>query len=245
MNGTLIYEPRGRAREYAPLACNLYGGCDHACTYCYAPDAVHKDRAGFATPHTRGDDFLTRLDKEGKRLATAHVTGQVLLCFTCDPYQHLDVAERLSREAIRILHRHGFPVSVLTKGGSRALRDINLFFNTDAFATTLTLLSDKHSLAWEPGAALPEDRIETLQAFHKAGIPTWVSLEPVLNPESTLELIRRTHPFVDLYKVGTLNHHPLAKTIDWRKFAVDATTLLASLGKQHYIKDDLRAYLPL
>ena len=32
----VIYEPKGRAREYSELACNLYRGCTHGCRYCYA-----------------------------------------------------------------------------------------------------------------------------------------------------------------------------------------------------------------
>jgi len=60
---------------------------------------------------------------------------------------------------------------------------------------------------------------------------------------------------VDLFKVGRLNYHPLAQTIDWRRFALDAIELLTSLGyrrntdpdnlkKGHfYIKRDLAAYL--
>ena len=33
-----IYEPKGRAGEYAQLAVNLWRGCPHGCTYpCYAP----------------------------------------------------------------------------------------------------------------------------------------------------------------------------------------------------------------
>ena len=38
----VIYEQKGRAREYAPLACNLYMGCTHGCKYCYAPGCMHK-----------------------------------------------------------------------------------------------------------------------------------------------------------------------------------------------------------
>lgn len=78
---------------------------------------------------------------------------------------------------------------------------------------------------------------------HQRGIPVWVSLEPVIDPEESLELIRRTAPFVDLFKVGTLNHHPLAKAIDWAGFGAAAETLLQALGKDYYIKDDLRAHM--
>lgn len=243
MNGNLIYEPKGKAREYAALSCNLYRGCDHACTYCYAPSATRRTTADFCQPATRGADFLYRLTREARAHQKAGVTGQILLCFTCDPYQTLDVTERVTRAAIPILHDHGFSVCALTKGGSRSLRDIDLFGPTDAFATTLTLDDAQQSAEWEPGAASPDDRIATIAAFHAAGIPTWVSFEPVIDPDAALRMIERTAPIVDLYKVGKLNYHARAKEIDWYAFAHDAVALLESLGKDYYIKEDLRPYL--
>lgn len=36
----VIYEPTGRAREYAPLALNLYSGCSHSCSYCVHPNTL-------------------------------------------------------------------------------------------------------------------------------------------------------------------------------------------------------------
>lgn len=35
LKGTLLYQPRGAAGEYAKWALNLYNGCTHGCTYCY------------------------------------------------------------------------------------------------------------------------------------------------------------------------------------------------------------------
>jgi len=251
---TLIYEPRGRAREYAALACNVYRGCDHGCEYCYAPSATRRQRQAFRASKCRAN-FLPKLEREAAKYQAAGVTGKVLLSFTTDPYQHLDAKERVTRRAIEILHAHGLNVQILTKGGSRALRDLDLLGPDDAFATTLTLLDDAESLKWEPGAALPGDRIATIQAFHSAGVPTWVSLEPVLDPSAALDIIRKTHGFVDLFKVGKLNYHPHARTIDWGRFAREAIELLMSYdftecrrpdqagAGNFYIKDDLRAYL--
>jgi len=71
----------------------------------------------------------------------------------------------------------------------------------------------------------------------------WVSCEPVIYPEATFELIKLTAPFVDHYKVGTLNYHPHGKTIDWPKFAREVKQLLEGLGKPYYLKRDLVGYL--
>jgi len=238
---SVLYTPRGRAREYAPLSVNVYSGCSHGCSYCYAPSAVRRKREDFhAYPRLR-KKLLHRLELDCKR-SPGH--GQrVLLSFTTDPYQPLDIKHHITRDAIIILHNYNYNVQILTKGGTRSLRDIDLFTDRDAFATTMTLTSDEHSRKWEPGAALPGDRIYAIHAFHEAGIPTWVSLEPVLNPDSALTIIRQTHRFVDLFKIGKLNHHPLSRRIDWADFVVRAIGLCESLNQSYYIKDDLATYL--
>ena len=43
----IIYEPSGRAKEYAELAANLYKGCDHRCVYCFGPKVLWKKREAF------------------------------------------------------------------------------------------------------------------------------------------------------------------------------------------------------
>jgi len=257
MSYNIIYTPSGRAREYAPLACNIYRGCGHGCLYCYAPSVtVRESHEVFRDAGCRSD-FLSKLQREAVRRQSRRCGGRVLLCFTCDPYQPLDAELGVTRKAIEILHATGHHVTILTKGGSRALRDLDLMGPSDAFATTLTFPATpngtRYSKHWEPQAADPVDRIRTIEQFHAAGIPTWVSLEPVLDPEATLECIRQTHTDVDLYKVGKLNadHRlapreakALAASIDWRAFAAKAVTLLEDLGKPYYIKSKLAVYLP-
>jgi len=242
---TILYEPKGRAREYAPLAVNLYSGCTHGCRYCYVPTIPPYKfkpdaRAAFHACANPRRDVIRQLERDcRKRPGNGE---RVLFCFTTDPYQDANNEHDLTRQAIEVLHAAGYNVQVLTKGGKNALRDLEVFLPSDAFAATMTLLSPEHSRKWEPGAAVPEERMETLELFHAAGIPTWVSLEPVLNPDSALEIIRQTHSFVDLFKVGKLNHHKLAERFDWRAFGIAAVDLLESLSKSYYIKDDLRAF---
>lgn len=234
---TAIYEPKGRALEYAPLACNLYRGCAHRCAYCYAPNILRYDRESFHASVCPRPNILAELRRDAAKLRND--PRRVLLCFTSDPYQPADDEHRLARSAIEILHEHGLSVEILSKGGKRATRDFDLLGPEDRVAATLTCVSADMSREWEPGAASPRERIEYLKEAKERGLVTWASLEPVLDPAIAIEIVRRTHGFVDKFKVGTLNHHPLAKTIDWRAFGLEMRDLLESLGKDFYLKRDL------
>lgn len=238
----VIYEPAGRAREYAPLAANLYSGCSHGCIYCYAPLALKRRREAFHSSPGPRKGVLEALEKDARRLAARGERRPILMSFTSDPYQPCEAEFGLTRAGLEILARHGLRVTVLTKGGTRALRDLDLLARPgNALAATLTTLDPEESLRWEPEAALPADRIQALAEAKRAGLHTWVSLEPVLDPAWALEIIRATREVVDLYKVGRLNYHPRARRIDWAGFRDQAVTLLERLGKDYYIKADLRA----
>ncbi|MDP3030136.1 MAG: hypothetical protein Q8O04_11730, partial [Deltaproteobacteria bacterium] len=86
-------------------------------------------------------------------------------------------------------------------------------------------------------------RLAILKAAHKAGIFTWVSLEPVIDPVQALDVIRKAHKYVRFWKVGKLNHMKIVEqTVDWGKFLYDAEKLLTKFGAKYYIKNDLRAF---
>jgi DNA repair photolyase len=240
---SIIYAPKGQAGEYAPLATNPYRGCGHKCAYCYVPQVLKMDRREFDAGANERNDFLHVLRKDAVKYQSLNVTEQVMLSFTTDPYHPFD--NRLTFKVIETLQNHGLGVCTLTKGGTRALRDIALFRpDRDAFASTLTSLDDAFSKKWESGAALPSDRLAALRAFHERGIFTWVSLEPTLDCEASMQIIRETHRFVDLYKIGRVNYLPMTKTTDWREYTLKMVDLCQALGVKHYIKKDLQPFLP-
>lgn len=239
----LIYAPRGQAGEYAPLASNPYRGCGHKCSYCYVPKVLRMSRPEFDSGAIPRSDFSRKLTREAEKYQRLGIAEQVMLSFTTDPYHPF--GNSLTRETLRILQRHGLAVCTLTKGGSRALRDIDLFRpSRDAFASTLTSLDAKFAGKWESGAADPSDRIDTLRRFHDAGIFTWVSLEPTLDADSSIEIIEATHEFVDLYKIGRANYLPMTSTTDWESYTYRILEVVARLNARHYIKKDLQKYLP-
>ena len=239
----ILYQPKGRAREYSNWACNLYTGCEHACTYCYVVRSLGRNEQGFVSHVSPRTGILAKLESDAAYFQGMGMAQQVLLSFTHDPYQPVEADYQVTRQAIQILHKHGMGVCTLSKGGSLATRDLDMFGPQDAYAATLTFLDSARSKEWEPGAALPEDRLATLKAFHQAGIRTWVSCEPVFDPAETLRIIETTRGYVDHYKIGTLNHHEAALHTDWHSFARQAKNLCERLGLSYYLKADLRAYL--
>lgn len=238
-----IYAPAGQAGEYAPLATNPYRGCGHKCSYCYVPAVLKIPRAQFDAGAIKRPGFLDNLTKDAHKYEMLRITEQVMLCFTTDPYHPGNTS--LTRSTIETLQAHGLGICTLTKGGSRSLRDIDLFRpGKDAFASTLTSLDDDFSTKWERGAALPHDRINTLKKFHDAGIFTWVSLEPTIDIESSLQIVKETHEFIDLYKIGRVNYLPITKTTNWQDYTLRMVDLCQRLEVRHYIKKDLQIYLP-
>ena len=240
---SFIYPPRGQAGEYSALAANPYRGCGHKCAYCYVPRVTKQDRGEFNAGAVDRAKYLTHLRKDAVKYKAAGITEQVMISFTSDPYHPGD--STLTRQSFELMIEHGLGICALTKGGTRALRDIDLFRpDRDAFASTLTSLDDRFSQKWESGAAMPGDRMNALKAFHEKGIYTWVSLEPTIDVEASLSIVEATHSFVDLYKVGRVNYLPITKTTDWEGYTHRMIDRLHQLGKAHYIKRDLQKFLP-
>jgi DNA repair photolyase len=247
---SVIYETNGRAREYNELAINLFDGCSHHCAYCYAPMIRHKFSESaiaqfFNEPKARLTPGEIQVGAFRWKKESPDETRPVLLCFTCDPYQPIEAKTKLTRMAIEILHSVGLRVAILTKAGLRAVRDFDLLGPGDAFATTLTCTNNDDSRHWEPGAALPGERIASLYRAARLGVETWVSLEPVLLPEDTKVLVQMTKGFVAHYKVGMLNYHKHADTIDWKAFGWDIKGFMDKLDVKYYIKKDLRIAMGL
>lgn len=230
---SIIYETKGKAAEYCQWAVNLYRGCGHGCAYCYGPAATRTTFKDFMAPSPRVN-VIERLIRDAEKLP---VRPEIMLSFSCDPYQPLDGELQLTRRALEVLKGYGFPVRILTKGGLAPTRDFHLLGPDDWFGVTLTTL--EYSYAWEPRAAPPSLRIEGLKIAREMGLKTWVSLEPVLYPEQTLTIIQRYAHLVDHWKVGKLNYAPHALTIDWPAFREQVTDMLLRVRADYYIKKSL------
>lgn len=242
-----IYEPKGAAREYSPLALNYVRGCDHGCVYCYVPKMMKR----FNKNYIHSEVYMkeeNKLKKEIERSARKYKKSdkQVFLSFTTDPYSHFNNETKFTRWVLNTLLYYNIPVSILTKGGRNVLQDldvIKLFGDNIQIGASLTFTSSEDSLKWEKNGALPKERFETLRILHENGVKTWASMEPVIYPDQSLDIMHITNKYVDAFKIGKLNHFKKHEDkFDWTSFLNSAISIMRKYNKKFYIKNDLAKF---
>lgn len=238
----IVYEPKGAAREYAELACNLYTSCRHGCRYCYVPGCVRKTRENFAVAGDPVKNVLERFEHDAKILKGD--SREILFCFTCDPYMSDDSAA-LMQQIYPIAEKYNLRLNILTKAGFRfiwgygsAARLAYFSRNGWKFGSTICFKDERRLKYWEPGAPSIFSRIEAVAYARYRGIYTWVSLEPVIYPDEVFKVIDSLRGYVCHWKIGKINHdNEFEKKVDWVAFREKLKTVLA--GENYYLKKSL------
>lgn len=224
LNGKCLYTPGGAAREYAAVGCNFYRGCPYQCTYCYnrkgltakvmgVDHAVLEDK--FTKEKNRPKKYRDLTSEEyaltvfrnevDKDLAYLRQTG-IFFSFSTDPMCG-DCAQ-LTAQASLYAVREGVPVRILTK---------NAVWEDDVFILFDSLPADQKELVsfgftltgrddWEPNAPSNASRIDMMRHLKKHGFRTFASIEPVVDFDSSYQMIKSTLPFCDFYMIGLMSH---------------------------------------
>jgi len=249
-----IYEPKGKAREYAALACNLYTGCPHGCRYCYGPTLPNPAKKGLTMQQWRAqwhsktvarDGIHGALVRDCRRMYHNGDTRPVLLCFACDPYppdepEYKDgnwPNQGMTRQALHIMAGHGATPIILTKGGTRACRDFDILKAAGGwFGQTCSWGNDyEQAETWEPNAASIFVRFAARQLAAEKGIKTWWSVEPVLDTDQAFKFIHGPGRLADHLKLGKLSGYDpwtriVEKSIDWPRYREEARAILGAYG---------------
>lgn len=239
----VIYEPKGGAKEYAELACNLYMGCVHGCRYCYAPSCMRKTDGEWHGGAIPRKNIIKLFENDARHMHNVNDMRPILFSFVSDPYQPIEAELEITKQALQIASRFSLNTRILTKGRAALVRrDFTLMKQANTqLGVTLCFTDDAMRKEWEPNASPVSDRLAILKEAHEMGIYTWVSLEPVINPQQALSVIRKAAPFVDLWKVGKLNHMKSVESlVDWKNFSSDVEALLNKFSARYYIKKSLR-----
>jgi DNA repair photolyase len=101
-----------------------------------------------------------------------------------DPYQPIEAEWKITRGCIEVLAETDHPLTITTKS-DRVVRDIDLLAamaakGLAAVALSVTSLDAKVARTVEPRAPHPERRLTAVRRLADAGIPTIVSIAPVI-----------------------------------------------------------------
>jgi DNA repair photolyase len=165
---------------------NPYVGCSHGCIYCYArPSHAYMGLSpgiDFESQIFFKPDAAHLLERELSRAAyrpsVIHIGGNT------DPYQPAERRLRITREILRVLDRFNHPFSIITKS-ALITRDLDILGamaarNLVRAAVSVTTLDRKLARAMEPRAATPERRLDALKQLAAAGVPSFVSVAPII-----------------------------------------------------------------
>ncbi|MEO6717993.1 MAG: PA0069 family radical SAM protein [Novosphingobium sp.] len=175
---------------------NAYRGCEHGCIYCFArPTHAFHDLSP-------GLDFETRLFAKPRAAQLLRETlakrsytpAPIAMGTNTDPYQPIESRYRITREVLELCLECRHPVTITTKS-DRVLRDVDLLAEMArnrlvAVGISVTSLDPKLSGLLEPRASSPAKRLAALGKLVDAGVPTHVSVVPVI-PSITDEFLER------------------------------------------------------
>ncbi|UIJ43611.1 PA0069 family radical SAM protein [Sphingomonas cannabina] len=165
---------------------NPYRGCEHGCIYCFArPTHAYHDLSP-------GLDFESKLfaKPEAATLLRAELAKRGYVCrpiafgTNTDPYQPIESDWRITRSCIELLAECNHPITITTKS-DRVTRDLDLLApmaakGLAAVMVSVTSLNPKVARTVEPRAPHPERRLAAVAKLAAAGVPTVVSIAPVI-----------------------------------------------------------------
>lgn len=189
-----VYEERTEAilsRNDSPdlpfrWSLNPFRGCFHGCAYCYARPT--HEYWGFGA----GTDFESKLvvkSNAAERLRATFMKPSwkgelIVFSGNTDCYQPLEASYNLTRACLIVCAEFTNPVGIITKS-SLILRDLDVLQGLKEKAWvrvyfSIPFATNEMARKVEPQAPSISKRFEAMQRLSQAGIPTAVSIAPVI-----------------------------------------------------------------
>jgi DNA repair photolyase len=165
---------------------NVYRGCEHGCSYCYARP-THQ-YLGFSA----GLDFESKImvKENAPELLRRELSSpkwkpqELAMSGVTDCYQPIERKLRLTRRCLEVLAEFRNPVSIITKN-FLVTRDLDLLRELAAHQAvrvniSINSLDAELARKLEPRASSPKHRLEAVEILAKAGVPVGVLVAPVI-----------------------------------------------------------------
>ena len=251
INGKAIYTPKGAALEYGRVGCNFYTGCPHDCGYCYLKRGIIAKQLGSKEVKLKkcfkdAGDAMTIFMKEVEKNIDYLRKYGVFFSFTTDP---LIIETRcLTFGALAHLVDKDVPVKLLTKNAG-FVYDFRKYFANYPLGKLIDKISFGYTLTgrddMEMGASPNDRRIESMRILHQDGFKTWASIEPVIDWDSSVEVVSASLEYCDHYKIGLRSgvgkdyYNPVVST----SVIIDLVNDINFMHRTVYLKEIVRRLL--
>lgn len=189
---------------------NPYAGCMVGCEFCYVAERADLSRSLVGAPAARWGrwvDVKTNAAEVLREELRAAPPGLVRMSpILTDPYQGPEARYGITRACLTVLRdAPGFVPGILTRE-SRILRDLELLrsFPRAGVGFSIPTDDDRVRRAFEPRADPIERRLEALEACSRAGLVTFLVVQPVL-PMDAARLVALTAPWVRAVRVERMH----------------------------------------
>lgn len=165
---------------------NVYRGCEHGCSYCYA--RPYHEYLGLSA----GLDFETKImvKEDAPELLRRELMSPKWKPVTLgmsgvtDPYQPVERKLQITRRCLEVLAEFRNPVGIVTKNrlverDSDVLADLARD-NAASVILSITTLDGELTRIMEPRASQPFGRLEAIAALTTAGVPAGVMVAPII-----------------------------------------------------------------
>lgn len=210
---------------------NLFRGCTHGCIYCDSRSKCYQMNHSFEDIEVK-ENSIELLEDRLKRKRKKCMIGMGSIT---DPYINEELKLNYTRQAIEIINKYGFGLTLITKS-SNIIRDLDLLKEINSktkcvVQMTLTTYDERLCRIIEPNVSTTKERVETLIKLREAGIPTVVWMTPIL-------------PYINDTKeniIGILNYCKEAKVKGILCFGMGLTL---REGNREYFYSKLDKYFP-
>lgn len=210
---------------------NLFRGCTHGCIYCDSRSKCYQMNHSFEDIEVK-ENSIELLEDRLKRKRKKCMIGMGSMT---DPYINEELKLNYTRQAIEIINKYGFGLTLITKS-SNIIRDLDLLKEINSkikcvVQMTLTTYDERLCRIIESNVSTKKERVETLIKLREAGIPTVVWMTPIL-------------PYINDTKenvIGILNYCKEAKVKGILCFGMGLTL---REGNREYFYSKLDKYFP-
>ncbi len=217
----------------ADYSVNPYGGCAHACKYCYASFMKrftgHDEQWGSFVDVKHWPDIKNPHKYAGKELFIGSVT---------DPYQPLEAEYKRTRTLLEQMKGSGCTISIATKS-DLVLRDLDLIksFPGARVSFSINTLDEAFKDDMDRGVSI-ERRLAAMKQLHDAGIRTTCFISPIFPGITDVkEIILRAKDHCNLVWLENLNLRGAYKSVRMQ-YIKDKRPKLVSLYEAIYNKKD-------